>query len=252
VLGRVRAQANVVVCSSNLRQLSTCMLMYEQDYKGGLIVEWTNGPLWPYLLKPYVGRLPKNVTAAATETKDKIFQCPQAWDKPTADAAPYNQTSESPYEPFYTDYNGSGDLSNGFKVLAAYGMNRYIYDGSLKYPAGTWNPGFFAYNASNPKTANANFWKLQKASKGQIPMLMDCRWREVYVDKNTEGYYNRPNPNSNNSNKGMSLIATRRHGRVTNVAFTDLSVKTAPLPELWSYKWRPDYVPPAKLPQVPW
>jgi len=39
---------------------------------------------------------------------------------------------------------------------------------------------------------------------------------------------------------------------VVNVAFTDLSVKTAPMPELWSYRWRPDWTPPAKLPAVPW
>ena len=32
VLGSVRRQANTVACSSNLRQLSTCMLMYMQDH----------------------------------------------------------------------------------------------------------------------------------------------------------------------------------------------------------------------------
>ena len=39
---------------------------------------------------------------------------------------------------------------------------------------------------------------------------------------------------------------------VTNVAFTDLSVKTAPLPELWTYRWRPNWTAPQKLPPVPW
>src|SRR5438046_10734817 len=55
-LSKARAQANLVACSSNLRQLNVCMIMYEQDYKGKLTVEWTNGPLWPYLLKPYLDR----------------------------------------------------------------------------------------------------------------------------------------------------------------------------------------------------
>ena len=101
-------------------------------------------------------------------------------------------------------------------------MNRYLYDASLKWPAGTWNKGFFAYQpAPNDRVANTNFWKLQSAKMGTIPMLMDCRWREVYVDKSTEDYYPK-----NTSDKGMSLIATRRHNRMTNVAFTDMSVKS--------------------------
>ncbi len=33
-LSKARAQANLIACSSNLRELSTCMLMYEQDNKG--------------------------------------------------------------------------------------------------------------------------------------------------------------------------------------------------------------------------
>src|SRR5581483_11885769 len=73
-LNKARSAANVVVCTSNLRQLNMCMLMYEQDYKGHLIVEWTNGPLWPYLLKPYFDRLP-NASIANTQTRDAILQC---------------------------------------------------------------------------------------------------------------------------------------------------------------------------------
>jgi prepilin-type N-terminal cleavage/methylation domain-containing protein len=250
VLSRVRQQANVVVCSSNLRQLSTCMLMYEQDHKGRLIVEWTNGPMWHYLLKSYFSKLPKNTSAANTETRDKILLCPAAWEKPTPDSD--NAPTASPFQAFYTNYNGGPTPDNGFKVESAYGMNRYLYDASLKYGQPTWNAGFFAYSAANPQVASTNFWKLQKSNKGQIPMLMDCRWRDVYVDKNNEGYYYPPSATSNDTNKGMSLLATRRHGRVTNVAFTDLSVKTAPLPELWTYRWRPDWKPPATLPPVPW
>src|SRR5436190_18596633 len=131
-LSKARASANVVVCASNLRQLSTCMLMYEQDYKGRLIVEWTNGPLWPYLLKPYFSKLPKNVDANNTETRDKILTCPMAWEKPTGDSD--NSVTPSPFQTFYTNYNGGSTPSNGFKVQAAYGMNRYLYDASLKWP----------------------------------------------------------------------------------------------------------------------
>jgi prepilin-type N-terminal cleavage/methylation domain-containing protein len=252
-LSKARNAANTVVCASNLRQLSTCMMMYEQEYKGGLIVEWTDGPLWPYLLKPYFSKLPKNTAANATEVRDEILRCPMAREKATDDSD--NAVTGSPYQLFYTNYNGGASPDNGFKVLAAYGMNRYLYDGSRKAGSGTWNKGFFAYQAApKEKLLGVNFWKLQKSSQGQIPMLFDCRWREVYVDKNTEDYYpaSKPPRPDFNAGKGMALVATKRHGRVTNVAFTDLSVKTVNLPDLWSFRWRPDWVPPAKLPPVPW
>jgi prepilin-type N-terminal cleavage/methylation domain-containing protein len=249
-LSRVRQQANTVVCSSNLRQISMAMLMYEQDNKGRLLVAWTKAPIWHYQLKPYFGKLPRNTSAANTEVRDQILKCPAAWEKPTPDSD--NKATPSPFQAFFTSYSGGSDPDSGFKVESAYGLNRYLTDASWKGIDPTWNAGFFAYSAANPNTANTNFWKLQKSTKGQIPMFFDCRDRESFVDKNTEGYYYPPNPNSNNSNKGMSLIATKRHGRVVNVAFTDLSVKTAPMPELWSYRWRPDWTPPAKLPAVPW
>src|SRR5689334_24139432 len=128
-----------------------------------------------------------------------------AWEKPSPDSD--NAASPSPFQAFFTNYNGGSTPGNGFKVQAAYGMNRYLYDASLKYPAATWNKGFFAYQpAPNDRVANTTFWKLQSPTMGQIPMLMDCRWREVYVDKNTEDYHPK-----NASDKGMSLTATRRH-----------------------------------------
>ena len=56
-------------------------------------------------------------------------------------------------------------------------------------------------------------------------MLFDCRWREAYVDNGTTpyGYWNQ-----DASGYGqMNYIATKRHGRVVNVAFMDMSVRTS-------------------------
>lgn len=113
------------------------------------------------------------------------------------------------------------------------------------------NKGFWT---SNPVYPKANFWTLQNisAKKPQpIPMLFDCRWREAYVDNGTPtqpGYW----PRDTKGYGQMNYIATQRHGRVVNVAFIDLSVRTIPLPDLWSLSWRDDFVPPSPLPPVPW
>src|SRR5688500_17043980 len=172
-LSRVRAQANVVVCASNLRQLTTCMLMYEQDHKGGMMVHWTEGPLWPYLLKPYFSKLPKNLASGQTEVRDQILLCPQAMEQasPDSDKSP----TMSPYAPFYTEYApGSATNPTGFKVQSAYGMNRYLYDNRVTASM-IGNVRFWL--TAYPR---ANFYSLQKISSKlpqPIPLLFDCRWR---------------------------------------------------------------------------
>jgi prepilin-type processing-associated H-X9-DG protein len=217
------------------------MLMYEQDYKGGLIVEWTNGPLWPYLLKPYFGKLPSASTSVGnTETRDKILKCPMATEKPTDDSD--NSPTPSPFQLFFTNHSSFG------KVEAAYGMNRYLYDARLKT---TTNTRYWLHKDANP---NANFFTLQhvSAKKSQpIPLMFDCRWREAYMDNNNETYLGFET-NASRLDKGMQLVATKRHNRSVNVAFIDLSVRTVPLPELWSFSWNPIWKPPATLPKVPW
>jgi len=251
-LAKARDAAVTVQCASNLRQLTTCMLMYEQDYKGGLVVHWTKGNLWPYLLKPYFSKLPKGTAPGQTEVRDKILQCPAASDKasPDSDKSP----TQTPFEQFYTE-NAAGSTTNenAFKVQASYGMNRYLYDTHLQTDQLLTNQGFWSV-----VYPTANFFTLQKISARQtapIPLMFDCRWREAYCDSNTVGYFPTDKVFSDPSKGGggqMTLIATRRHKRQVNIALMDLSVRTIPLPELWSYKWRPNWTAPATLPKVPW
>lgn len=234
-LSKARAQANLVACSSNLRQLNLCMTMYEQDYKGGLVVEWTDGPLWPYLLKPYFGKLPgANVSVGNTETRDKILQCPNCSDKPTDDSD--KSPSPSPSQPYFTTHSTMG------KILAAYGMNRWLYDNSRKRanPPSSTDKKYWMYQY------NTNYFGLQKKSNmAQIPLFFDSRWRECRPSDNQDGYY----PMDNGE---MSNVATNRHGKFVNVSFVDGSTRTIPLPELWKLKWFYAWKEPTPLPKVPW
>ena len=50
----------------------------------------------------------------------------------------------------------------------------------------------------------------------------------------------------------MKSIVRIPIGSSSNVAMTDLSVRTIPLEQLWAFRWRPDYVAPVTLPKVPW
>jgi prepilin-type N-terminal cleavage/methylation domain-containing protein len=251
-LSKAKAQASLTICASNQRQLGMCVLMYVQDYRGRLIPAWTTladgtgyrYPVWHFLLKPYFGRMQKNVGLAQNKTDDSILRCPMATVYESSTAA---GIAPSPFQTYLTNYNsGWGD------VYSSYSMNRYTYDGTVTIPPppgaipGTWNDGFFGYDATNPRTIATTFYKLQSPKAGKIVLLTDGRWRDFYVNSNTDGYY----PIVNGAT--MPIIATKRHGRFTNVTLMDLSVETIPLPQLWSYRWRPNYVPPATLPKVPW
>jgi type II secretory pathway pseudopilin PulG len=248
-LSKARAQAQLVMCASNLRQLSACTLMYEQDYKGGLIYHWTGGPVWQYQLKKYFGRIPTGANAATTQTRDEILKCPAANIKPTPDSD--NAASPSPFQNYFTNYSGGSTPDNGFQVESSYGMNRYLYN-----PAGNsgmqGNQGFWM-----TVYPDVNFYKLQIMSARRaapIPLMFDCRWREAYVDNNSgnaptpEGFY----PRDTKGYGQMNYIATKRHNRYVNIALIDLSVRTIPLSELWSFSWRPNFVPPTTLPKIPW
>jgi prepilin-type N-terminal cleavage/methylation domain-containing protein/prepilin-type processing-associated H-X9-DG protein len=234
-LSKARASANLVACSSNLRQLNVCMIMYEQDYKGKLTVEWTNGPLWPYLLKPYFGKLPSSTSVSKTETRDKILLCPNATEKPTDDSD--KSPSPSPVQPFFTTYSGFGNIQ------AAYGMNRWLYDNSRKRANPMSSTDKKYWLAADP---TVNYFKLGKASNGNIPLFFDCRWREARPSSASEGYY------PEDSSSDMSNVAINRHGKLINVSFVDGSTRTIPMPELWSLKWWPGWKTPATLPRTPW
>jgi len=240
-LSKARDAANVVACLSNLRQVQTAHYMYMNDEKGRLIPEWTTAPAWPYLLKKYFGRLPDgSVSVSNTETRDKILICPTISQRanPEIFSAPYNGSAEGPWEPYLTNHSSMG------RIVASYGYNRYMYNTVNPFRPTRQQSGYWMVR--DPSTT---FWKLQKASQGEIPMFFDSRWRDAAIDSNAGnlGYY----PFVTGSQ--MSYVAMRRHHRVTNIAFVDGSARSIPLPELWVQKWSAVYqkmTPP--LPKVPW
>jgi prepilin-type N-terminal cleavage/methylation domain-containing protein len=240
-LQKARAAAQQVSCLSNLRQLSTCWVMYMQDVKGRLTMEWPHsgagdpkgGSLWIYQARPYFTRLARTTSIGNEQSRDAILRCPAAYEKPSDDSD--NAVSPSPFMSYYTNHSSFG------KVQASYGMNRWLYNTVDPLVSGSYGTEKKYFMVSDPRT---NFWKLQKSSKGEIPLFFDCRWREARPSV-TDGSY----PMGSGE---MTMVATRRHGRTVNVALTNLSVKTIPLPELWAMRWHAMWVKPNTLPKAPW
>jgi prepilin-type N-terminal cleavage/methylation domain-containing protein/prepilin-type processing-associated H-X9-DG protein len=246
-----RAASQRIQCVSNLRQLNLAMTMYNNENKHKLIAEWTVGPLWPYLIKPYLSYGLNAPTINKEQTREQIFICPSAPEKATDDSD--KSPAVSPFEQHYTTHSSFGH------VQSAYGMNRWLYDRSKKDANDT--PGsidsgskywFYYYNYGGvypPKTRMpVNFLTLTSTQKfGEIPLFFDCRWREARPSSNTEKYY------WNGEQSGdMDNVATQRHGKFVNVSFVDGSARTMKLPELWGLKWHATWTAPATLPPVPW
>ena len=233
-LQKARRAAATVSCLSNLRQIQLAHLMYMNDNKGRLIPEWIAAPLWPYLLKPYFGKLP-NATVANTETRDKILICPLVTrEMPEIFASPYNGAAEGPFEAYITNHSSMG------RIVASYGYNRYLYNTVDPFKPGRQQAGYWMN-----QDKGITFWKLQASKRGPIPMFFDSRARDAAIDTGQLVYH----PFTISTQ--MSFVAIRRHHRVTNIAFTDGSARTIPLPELWEQQWSAVYQK-QPGPKVPW
>jgi prepilin-type N-terminal cleavage/methylation domain-containing protein len=241
-LSRSRAAAQNVACLSNLRQLQTAMVMYMGDNKGQLIPEWTNAPMWGYLMKPYLSRLP-NTKISDTYTRDRILMCPAVPHRTMPEDGSNAAFAIGPHEPYFTRHSSFGHM------IASYGLNRWLYN--------TVSPKKIDSDGSDGKSRDKRYfmvtdkaltwWKLQKkAGARQIPMFFDCRWRDSSPHHNDLGYF----PMVKDSQ--MSLVATSRHRRHVNVGFIDMSARTLPLPELWTLMWHSEWMTPKSLPRCPW
>ena len=79
-LQSARAASQRVACLSNIRQLTTAMTMYNQENQYRMIGEWTVCPMWPYLLKQYLGYRPNQPT---TDLPLRYPYRPRRWEPAT-------------------------------------------------------------------------------------------------------------------------------------------------------------------------
>jgi prepilin-type N-terminal cleavage/methylation domain-containing protein/prepilin-type processing-associated H-X9-DG protein len=258
-LTKARNQAMTVQCASNLRQLMQAQTMYNQEFKYKMIPAVTVGQLWHVVLKNYLGSALNAKQSKDEMTQDPIYLCPAA---PQRVDEGNKGPSNNPFEAYYTEYLTGGAKAFGH-VWSSYGINRYMQDPEPSDKAGgkTIPPAdsdirsaYFHYFYKYKNNEAVNYLTLSNTTKlGDIPMYFDSRWRETDPEKNTERYWN-----GGSTIDPIGDIANKRHGKVTNIAFADGSVRTIPLPEVWDVRWHAKWVSPLKdtparpLPPVPW
>ena len=213
-LQRVRKQAKMVICQSNLKQWGTIFAMYT-DYNDGHFPERKSGSdaygRWMDAMRDYY------------ITTEDIRCCPMA----TKLANPTGQVG--------ADINGGTFMAWG-KLWAtsgrtpgyygSYGINGYLY-----VPVGSSVYGKLPQN----------FWRTPNVrGAGNIPMFLDswfwCGWVD---DTDTPPIYDgEKKPGDTDS---INRFCINRHQSFINAAFLDYSVKKVTLKQLWTLKWNRAY-----------
>jgi prepilin-type N-terminal cleavage/methylation domain-containing protein len=211
-LARVRKQAKLVICQSNLNQLSIAFAGYTGDNDGkfnrgwppygGEGDWWAGGHKWPYTLFPYYQDERVRFCPMATKS---IFteQNVSLWAWPKMDA-----TSSDSYQ----------------KPEGSYGTNEWT--GNQVDEEDGWE-----------RIPGANWKTIDVKGGGRIPLVMDCYWAGGFPDDTHEPRDYENIVEDPLGQPEMQRYNINRHDYSINICFVDLSVKRAGLKQLWGLKW---------------
>ena len=214
-LSRVKEQARIISCRSNLRQWCLYFQMYTENNNGRFEAGVGNGHThhWGNALRPYYNN------------DHKMACCPTAM-KPLI-IGPNGETAgrwnvNSAWGRFYGEgYAPEGDYGS-------YGINGWVEDPPSSY-ATVYENFETVYNWRTPSVKEA----------GYVPLFMDALRFNVFPR-----HIDSPPPLEDQPWEGtqhMRRICIDRHSGGINMAFLDWSVRKAGLKELWTFKWHKAY-----------
>lgn len=264
-LGKARAMANSMVCTSNERQMALALQEYQIDYHGVVFPYMYNNngffdtweiPLAPYMVDSHTQSSPNSPNQIDFQKLQSVLMCPSvpAWSEAQINAngsAIWGGCNQSWW------WNGYGQYQ--FKYLqSCYGFNAWLYGrGGPNYPSP--NLAYFVSPSSNPP---AGYWADGAGANGNsnIPAFGDAFWVDggpkendpapvlSYVTGETNWGVQGP-PNGGD----MQRWCLARHGNGINMAFCDGHVAHVEVKNLWNLHWAEGWVanPPASVSQMP-
>ena len=207
-LGRVKKQAKLVICQSQLKQWGTFFFMYTEDNESSFMPgrgqnSWEEN--WWAVLEPYY--------------KDRRLLCCPMANNPDLPAWPNNYRSGNfgVWPPQY--------FPDGF--YGSYGINEWVCN---PYKVSTIDASEFQ-----------NFWRTTQVKGGAyIPLLLDAWWDQAWAH-----YYDWipdwPGQWEGTGANDMAHFCHVRHGYFINCLFMDFSVRKMSLKCLWNLKWHRGY-----------
>ena len=206
-LQRVKRQARVVACQSNLHQWSLCFEMYMNDNDGLFSEDELNrNGFWQCVLRPYYTDV------------GEMRCCPEA-TKPRVPSGGGGGASGSTFIAWGV-FSSSALAWAEDGDYGSYGLNGWLYSGR---PFTGSKEDYWMGHNNVPNPSN-------------VPLLLDCLWIDGW-----------PNPNNAPAREGDGLtygdvsflgrFCINRHNGFVNSAFMDSSVRKIGLKELWTLKW---------------
>jgi prepilin-type N-terminal cleavage/methylation domain-containing protein len=227
-LSRAKLKARQIGCMSNLRQLTTAAVMYQQD--SGAIGYGQYENLWMETLIQYYARV------------DAVRLCPSA---------------QQPLKPVRTQ----GTAANAWywnqgktNWAGGYAINGWLY--TIK--------GATMYGVSEPQKYFTSDTSIRSTSR--TPLFLDSVWPDTWPHATDQPSPDLFNGEQFIGSTYMCRCTIARHGSrapteaprnwqvskpmpgAVEVSFTDGHVETVKLEGLWQLYWHLDYVPPAKRP----
>ena len=210
-LQRVRKQTKAVICHSNLRQWGICFNTYAQDNDGylhnGDISDWRH--LWMEALWPYY------------RTCLEICFCPTTTKRSFKARGQGNEIGGTftTWSVFSGNYEWDKD---GF--FGSYGINGWARNPPRDIEA--------QYQDNFP--TNNNWRRLDVKEAAYIPLFLDCRWPDGWLDHTYE-------PPQHEDQSTWIRFCINRHSERVNGVFLDGSVRKLGLKELWTLKWHRNF-----------
>jgi prepilin-type N-terminal cleavage/methylation domain-containing protein/prepilin-type processing-associated H-X9-DG protein len=215
-LGRVRKQAKLVICQSNLKQLSNACEMYAGDNDGYFQEGWGGLPVciydvegshwWIYALKPYY-------------QDTRVCLCPMAvktgWE---VDRVFYWEGGAT-----FLAWSAHVWLGPEGSAYGSYGINGYVEHNQC----GTDPFSPIRWRQAGVKNA------------GNIPLLLDAPWIDCWPTE-----FDLPaDVDDENWSLGshMARFMKNRHDGGINCLFLDYSVRKIGLKEMYTLKWNREF-----------
>ena len=222
-LARVRNQAKMVVCRSNLKQLALSAAMYVDSHGGTFNDGWISASKggkdspWHYDFLPYYNDV-------------KLLLCPMA-NKTTGQPGYYGSTFKAYDYTFVTAITGDPPAGHGLGPEDSYGSGSFgINEWVSNAPKETtdWLASFGPPSQwwRSPNVRGAN----------KIPLLLDCVASGPYPEAGEQG----PPEYGSQDAATLSFISNYcldRHSGYVDAVFMDFSSRKVGLKELWTFEW---------------
>lgn len=232
-LNRAREQAKAAQCMSNLKQLTTAMALYSENYDGAIMGMGHGPKRWFRQLAPYLGdRSFKDNPNEEKGTKGvmQIGICPST---KLCKITLGESTPGTDKTTWYVSNPEDDKGGDGYGMYASYGVNSWLLE------------NVYGYSDTYPTIARKEYYYSYKSYlslPSGVPVLGDCIWVNSWPAPSDLP------PNDLHAGNGINYSDTGRfcidrHNMAVNVAFTDTRVQKVPLEELWTLKWHKKFRP---------